>query len=195
MAEPGGTVPSRRIMYAATVILAVVTSFFCLSCGNGGKQFGAAVTSRDSMSVMTTYGVSMLISENGVVHYRVSAEEWKVFDRLNPPFHAMEQGVLLHVLDTAMNVESSISADTAYDYYDKKLWELRGNVHAENVKHEKFDTELLFWDDRRGKIYSDSLIRIEQENQIIIGHGFESNSNMTEYTIRKTEGIFPVQDR
>lgn len=192
-----GTVRSvshKRIFNAATVFLAVVTSFFGISCGNSNKQLGAAVTSRDSTSVMTTYGVNMLISENGMVRYRVQAEEWKVFDRLKPPFHAIEKGVMLEVLDSAMQVESSIVADTAYDYYEKDLWELRGNVHAENVKNEKFDTQLLFWDNRRNMIYSDSLIRIEQEKQIIIGHGFESNSNMTDYTIRHTEGIFPIKE-
>lgn len=195
MTKKGGSFSPNGISYAATVILAVVTSFFGVSCGGNSKQFGAAITSRDSTSVMTTYGVSMLISDKGVIRYHVTAEEWKVFDRLDPKFNAIEKGILLEVLDSAMNVESSIVADTAYDYYERDLWELRGNVHAENVDNEKFDTQLLFWDNRRNKIYSDSLIRIEQEKQVIIGRGFESNSNMTDYTIRKTEGVFPIKEK
>ena len=66
--------------YLATVILAVVSSFFCLSsCGNKDKQLGPAVTNRDSTSVVTTRGVDMLISENGIIRYHVIAEEWKIF--------------------------------------------------------------------------------------------------------------------
>ena len=33
---------------------------------------------------------------------------------------------------------------------------------------------------------------IEQEDKIITGVGFESNQNMTRYTIRESRGIFPV---
>ena len=43
-------------------------------------------------------------------------------------------------------------------------------------------------------MYSDSLINIKQDKQIIIGRGFESNTSMTQYTIRKTEGVFPVTE-
>jgi LPS export ABC transporter protein LptC len=136
----------------------------------------------------------MLISEEGVIRYNVTAEEWKVFDQMKPPFNALEKGVRLELLDSLRQVESMIEADTAYNYYDQDLWELRHNVHAENIKKEKFDTQLLFWDNRKGLIYSDSLIRIEQDKQVIIGHGFESNNNLTDYTIRRTEGVFPIQE-
>ena len=181
-------------MYAATVILAVVSSFFCFSCKDNGKQYGQAITSRDSVSVMTTRGVDMYISENGIIRYHVIAEEWKVFDKMKPPFYSMEQGVYLEILDSVFQVESSLVADTAYYMMETEVWELRKNVHAENVKTEKFDTNLLFVNNKSNRMYSDSLIRIQQDKQIIVGHGFESNSDLTQYTIRKTEGVFPVKD-
>jgi len=184
----------RYLIGAATVLIAVAMSFFYTSCSGQGKQYGNAIMRRDSTAVMVTRGVNMLISENGVVRYRVIAEEYSVFDSLVPPMNALEKGLKLELLDSLMQVEAWIEADTAYNYYDKARWELRHNVHAQNVKNEKFDTQQLFWDDRSGLIWSDSLIRIEQADQIIIGHGFESNSNMTEYTIRKTEGVFPIKD-
>jgi hypothetical protein len=43
-------------------------------------------------------------------------------------------------------------------------------------------------------MYSDSVIHIKQEKQILVGRGFNSNQSMTEYTIRKTEGIFPITE-
>ena len=194
MIHTTGRQPMINRTYLATVILAVVSSFFCLSCSNRDKQLGPAVTSRDSTSVITTRGVDMLISENGVIRYHVIAEEWKIFDKMNPPFYSMEEGVLLEILDTLMQVESKLLADTAYYMMDDEIWHLRHNVHAENIKKEEFDTNELFVDNRRNRMYSDSLIHIKQDRQIIVGHGFESNSNLTEYTIRKTEGIFPVTE-
>ena len=194
MIHTTGCKPMTKTTILTTVILAVVSSFFCLSCGNRDKQLGPAVTSRDSTSVITTRGVDMLISENGIIRYHVIAEEWKIFDKMKPPFFSMEKGVLLEILDSMMQVESMIEADTAYYMNESKIWHLIHDVHAENVKKEEFDTQELYVNNNSNRMYSDSLIRIKQEKQILTGHGFESNSNMTEYTIRKTEGIFPVTD-
>jgi LPS export ABC transporter protein LptC len=194
MIQTTGLKPMMRTTYLATVILAVVSSFFCLSCGNKDKQLGAAVTNRDSTACVTTCGVDMLISEDGVVRYHVIAEEWKFFDKLVPQLIALEKGVLLQVLDSLMQPESNLVADTAYYIKDTKVWHLRHNVHAENIKKEEFDTQELFINNTSERMYSDSLIRIKQDKQIIIGHGFESNNNMTEYTIRQTEGVFPVTE-
>jgi LPS export ABC transporter protein LptC len=194
MIQTTGLEPMIKRTYLATVILAVVSSFFCLSCSNKDKQLGPAVTSRDSTSVITTRGVDMLISENGMIRYHVIAEEWKIFDKMKPPFYSMEEGVMLEILDSLMQVESKLVADTAYYMIDDEIWHLISNVHAENIKNEEFDTPELFVNNHTNRMYSDSVIHIRQEKQIIVGHGFESNGNLTEYTIRKTEGVFPITD-
>lgn len=194
MTPDTGLGPMKYRTYLTTVFIAVVMSFFGLSCGHKEKQLGEAVTNRDSTSVMTTRGVDMYVSEEGIIRYHVIAEEWKIFDKMKPPFYSMEQGVLLEILDSLMQVESMIEADTAYYVIDDEIWHLRHDVHAENVQQEQFDTQELFIDNRRDRMYSDSLICIKQEKQMIVGHGFESNGNLTKYTIRKTEGVFPITE-
>ena len=92
------------------------------------------------------------------------------------------------------HVDASIKADTAYYYEPKKLWELRGNVHIQSQRGDKFDTELMFWDQDKEKIYSDKFIRIEQVDKVLTGYGFESNQQMTEYQIYNNTGIFTVED-
>ena len=180
--------------YSRTIaVLSVVLLLLC-SCGGGSKQMGQAVTSRDSMAIMSTKGITSLISENGVLKYRITTEEWNMFDRTDPPYWSFEHGVFLEVLDSALNVTSSIKADTAYYYSNDEKWELRSSVHAENPEHEMFDTQLLFWDQRRETVYSDAFISIRQLDQVIYGHGFESNQDFTRYTIRHTEGMFPVEE-
>ena len=69
-----------------------------------------------------------------------------------------------------------------------------GHVEIQNLKGEHFSTSLLYWDQRKEKIYSDRFIRIKQPDRIITGHGFESNQQMTVYTIHQTEGIFYVDE-
>ena len=80
-------------------------------------------------------------------------------------------------------------------YYDKeRLWKLIGNVDIQNRKGERFNTELLYWNEATQKVYSDKFIRIQQPDRIITGHGFDSNQQMTVYTIHNIEGIFYVDD-
>ncbi|MBQ8607463.1 MAG: LPS export ABC transporter periplasmic protein LptC, partial [Bacteroidaceae bacterium] len=88
-----------------------------------------AIVSRDSIPLMRTVGVETLISDSGVIRYKVIADEWTIFDRLDPPFWAFEKGVYLEQFDENLSKEATIEADTAYYYETKKLWELRGNVH------------------------------------------------------------------
>lgn len=162
------------------------------ACSGRKKVMAEAITERDSLPVMDTRGVTTLVSDSGITRYRIQTEEWLVFDRKTPSYWAFERGVYLEKFDTLFQVEASIKSDTAY-YYDKqKLWKLMGHVVIKNLKGEKFFTELLYWDQNREKIYSDRFIRIEQPDRIITGQGFDSNQQMTVYTIHKPEGIFYV---
>ncbi|WP_294538174.1 LPS export ABC transporter periplasmic protein LptC [uncultured Bacteroides sp.] len=178
-----------------TIVLgAIVMLLLFPSCGGKKKAVGEAITERDSLPIMSTAGISTLISDSGVTRYRMNAEEWQVFDRKKPSYWAFEKGVYLEQFDSVFHVEASIKADTAY-YYDKqRLWKLVGNVDIQNRKGERFNTELLYWNEATQKVYSDRDIRIQQPDRTIIGHGFDSNQQMTVYTIRNIEGIFYVDD-
>ncbi|MDM8339015.1 LPS export ABC transporter periplasmic protein LptC [Mediterranea massiliensis] len=184
----------HKSMSITIVLGAMVMLLLFSSCSGGKKEMGAAITERDSLPVMDTRGVTTLVSDSGVTRYRIVTEEWLVFDRKNPPYWAFEKGVYLEKFDSLFQVEASIKSDTAYYYNKEGLWKLIGHVDIKNQKGEKFNTELLYWDQNKQRVYSDEFIRIEQPDRIITGHGFESNQQMTVYTIHKPEGIFYVDE-
>ena len=168
--------------------------FLFTNCSKQRQPVTDAITNRDSVPVMITRDVSTYISDSGVVRYKIITDEWKVFDRLDPSRWAFEQGIYLEKFDNKLNIEATIIADTAY-YFDKQeLWELRGNVHIENEQDEQFDTQLLFWNQKSKKVYSDKYIHIRQQKRIITGIGFTSNQEFTNYTIKQTQGIFPIKE-
>lgn len=173
---------------------AVVMLLLFSACSGRHKDMGDAITERDSLPVMDTKGVMTLISDSGVTRYRINTEEWLVFDRKNPPYWAFEKGIYLEKFDSIFNVDASIQADTAYYYEKQKLWKLMSNVHIQNLKGEKFDTDLLYWDQNKHRVYSDQRIRIEQPDQIIYAIGFESDEQLNKYTFFKPEGEFYVDD-
>ena len=178
-----------------TIVFAAMVMFLLFSsCSGRKKDLGAAITERDSLPVMDTRGVTTLVSDSGITRYRVNTAEWLIFDRKTPSYWAFEKGIYLEKFDSVFHVEASIKADTAYHYDKEKLWKLMGNVHIQNLKGEKFDTELLYWDQNKQRVYSDRRVRIEQPDQIIYAIGFESNEQLTKCRFFKTEGIFYVDE-
>ncbi len=169
---------------------------FLPACTGKHKKFADAINKEDTLASMETLGVTTYISDSGLIRYKIVAEKWDIFDKKNPSFWAFERGVYLEKFDTLFHIDASIKADTAYYFDKKKLWELRGNVHIQNLQGDKFDTEQLFWDEKEQRIYSDKHIHIEQADQGQIDgyYGFESNQQLTEYTIYNNSGIFNVSN-
>ena len=178
----------------AMLMSGVVTAVSFASCSEGKKTTAPAVNDSTMLPMMTSTGVSTLISDSGVIRYKIIAEQWDVFNQQDSGKWAFEKGVYLEKYDNQMQIEAKVKADTAY-YYDKqKLWDLRGHVNILNIKGEKFNTEQLFWDQGKEKVYSDRFIRIQQIDKILTGYGFTSNQQFTDYVINNTAGIFPVED-
>lgn len=176
------------------VCCTIVMLFLFSSCSANKKQLANAIRNRDSLPVMRTLGVSTLVSDSGITRYRVNTKQWLIYDRKNPPYWAFEKGVYLEKFDSLYHVEASIKADTAYYFDREKLWRLKGHVVIKSLKGEKFETTELFWNQQTQKVYSDKYIRIQQQDKIITGYGFESNQQLTLYTIHNSGGIFPVKD-
>lgn len=184
----------RNYISITVAAWATVMFLFFPSCGGKEKKLAEAIDENDSLPDMHSTGIISYVSDSGMIRYKIITDEWLVFSKKNPPYWAFEKGLYLEKFDTLFRVDASIKADTAYYHEKKETWELRGNVHIQNQLGDKFDTELLFWDQAKERIYSDKFIKIEQEDKILTGYGFESNQEMTEYEIFTPTGIFTVED-
>ena len=185
---------SRILNGTTTAIMVVVVLIFHLSCKGESNEKLIAIECSDSLPVMSTFDVNTIISDSGRISYKIIADEWRIYDKRNPPHWAFEKGVYLEKYDKEMNIEATVKCDTAYYYSEQELWKLIGNVDIKNVKNEKFYTPLMYWNQKTEKIYSDSYIKIEQADQVTEGIGFEANQNLTLWQINNTKGIFAVEE-
>ena len=184
-----------NISSITTISMVVVMLLsFTVSCSKETKDVVNATYDPEKSYTMKATQVNTLISDSGITRYRIEAAEWIVFGKAKEPYWYFPEGIYVEKFDTLFHSEASIKADTAY-YFDKKgLWHLIGNVEVESLQGERVDTSELFWDQKKEKVYSEKYIRIQQEEQIITGVGFESNQNMTRYKIFNSQGEFPVED-
>ena len=183
-----------KTLNITAAFLAAVMFVLFPACSGKDTKLAEAISENDTLPSMKSLGVTTLISDSGITRYKIVAEEWLIHDKKNPPYWAFEKGVYLEKFDTLFRVDASIKADTAYYHEKKKLWELRGHVQILSQRGDKFQTDLLFWDEKKEKVYSDKFIQIEQEDKVIKGYGFESNQDLSEYEIKNTTGIFTIED-
>ena len=183
-----------KTLNITAAFLAAVMFVLFPACTGKDKKLAEAISENDTLPSMKSLGVTTLISDSGITRYKIVAEEWLIHDKKNPPYWAFEKGVYLEKFDTLFRVDASIKADTAYYHEKKKLWELKGHVQILSQRGDKFQTDLLFWEEKKEKVYSDKFIQIEQEDKVIKGYGFESNQDLTEYEIKNTTGVFTVED-
>ena len=183
-----------KTLNITAAFLAAVMFVLFPACSGKDKKLTEAISENDTLPSMKSLGVTTLISDSGITRYKIVAEEWLIYDKKNPPYWAFEKGVYLEKFDTLFRIDASIKADTAYYHEKKKLWELKGHVQILSQRGDKFQTDLLFWDEKKEKVYSDKFIQIEQEDKVIKGYGFESNQDLTEYEIKNTTGVFTVED-
>lgn len=176
----------RSLVWVAVMILLMA------SCREERKVDVAARLNPTLMPTMTTRNVATLISDSGVIQYKIVAPVWKVYDEADTPFWSFPEGLYLQKYDPYFHVIATVASDSAKYFKNQRLWRLDGKVEMTKVPKELFLSERVFWDQRQGKIYSDTFIHIETATHVLEGTGFVSNENLTKYRILNPEGIFPV---
>ena len=186
---------THRLQGITTIVWIVVMLLLCnTSCNKEKKEVVDVSFDPETTYTLRTTEVSTLISDSGITRYRLNAKEWLVFGKAKDPYWYFPKGIYVEKFDTLFQSEASIQADTAYNYEKKSLWKLVGNVKIESLEGTRFETSLLYWDQKEEKIYSDKYIRIEEEDKVITGIGFESNQDMSQYKIFDSQGVFPVSE-
>ena len=175
------------------VVFLGVCSVFFAGCRNDA-MYSNAVIDRKLIPVLEADTVTTLVSDSGVIQYRVTAAQWQVFDKAEPAYWEFPSGLYLEKFDESLAVKLSIQSNYAHYDCDNEVWLLRGDVHSLNIEGEEFFTPELYWEQKTGRVHSDSSIKIVQKNLILQGVGFESNQSLTQYVILNTTGVFPIDN-
>lgn len=164
------------------------------ACEEQKEHTAPAIHERDSVSMMTSYGVNTLISDSGVIKYKIVTERWDVNTIKQPPRWTFEKGIFLEQFDEKFHVEGYIHADTAWYYEQQKLWELRGRVHIRNVNGLVFDSEELYWDGIKHEFYSHKFSKVVTPERTMQGTYFRSDEHMIRYEVTNSVGSFQSED-
>lgn len=176
-------IKNRNKILTTTSVVGIL--FFMIACGGKKTEVIDAVEDRGQMPKLHANEITTIISDSGITRYRVSAPVWDVYDKAEPSYWEFPEGIHLERFDTDLNVDANIHSQYA-KYFDKEeLWELRGNVDATNLEGERFETERLYWDQKKEQIHSDTIVKItDVTGTVIYGDDFLSNQSLSDYTIK-----------
>jgi len=175
-------------------LLAIGICLLTVACEQPREHTAPAIHERDSVSMMTTYGVNTLISDSGVIKYRIVTERWDVNTIKQPTRWTFERGIFLEQFDEKFHIEGYIYADTAWYFDQIKLWELRGRVRIRNVNGLVFRSEELFWDGLKHEFYSHKYSRVVTPERELEGTYFRSDEHMLHYEVTNSVGSFQSED-
>lgn len=164
------------------------------SCTEEKEHTAPAIHDRDSVSTMVSYGVNTLISDSGVIKYKIVTERWDINQTKKPSRWTFIKGVFFEQFDEKFHVQAYVQADTAWYYDQKKLWELRGRVRIRNVNGLIFHSEELYWDGITHELYSYKFSRLITPERTMEGTYFRSDEHMTHYTVSNSKGSFVKSD-
>lgn len=182
------------LKYSKFLIVWLVAAVLLASCEEQKEHTAPAIHDRDSVSMMTSYGVNTLISDSGVIKYRIVAERWEVNTVRNPSRWIFEKGLFFEQFDEKFHVQSYIQCDTAYYYDQKRLWELRSRVSILTKDGLRFTSQQLFWDETNHEFYSHVHSKLVTPERTLEGSYFRSDERMTKYYVSNSRGSFEKGD-
>lgn len=181
-------------MKGRLLLASLATFLFLLASCEGEKEHVAeAVSDSDSLPFMNAHGISTLISDSGVIRYKLVAEEWHIFDTKPATTWAFKKGFFMERYDENMHTDLYVQADTAY-LHQQSTWELRGRVVVKNIQGTLFVTEELFWNMDEHNMWNHMPMDIYMTDRELHGTDFRSNEAMTDYFVTNSEGALPSKD-
>lgn len=176
------------------IVFLFISCLLAASCQEAVEHTAGAIRDRDSVAVMTSLGVNTLISDSGIIKYRIVTERWEVNQNKKPSRWTFDKGLFLEQFDEKFHVQSYIQCDTAYYYDQKRLWELRSRVRILTKDGLRFLSERLYWDEGKHELYSDTFSRLVTPERTLQGSYFRSDEHMTHYLVTNSRGSFESTD-
>lgn len=154
------------------------------------------MTKTQNYPTISRDNTEIFYSDSGRVKIRVYATRLERYTQTEDPYILFPEGILVYFYDSTMRVQTEISAKWAKYLEKTKIWEARNDVICKNnFKGEQLNTEELFWDTEKHKIYSGKFTRIQTADAVFIGDGgFDANQNFTWWQLRSTRGTVNMKD-
>ena len=151
--------------------------------------------SRDETQVETATGVELLYSDSARLKLRiVSPKLIRHLDK-KEPFQEFPEGLTVEFFsENGQTVTGRLTAKYAERYENDSKFIVQDSVVWTGSAGEKLETEALTWEEETDRVHTTKFVIVRRPDEIIYGHGFESNQKFTQWKIRAIEGRIKAGD-
>ena len=159
------------------IATAVAVAFVVYSCK--GKLGKAEAKSLEESPMQTVDGMLVVHSENGKIQMRMEADVMERYQKDSVSYELFPAGFSVLAYTEEGLLETQIVSDQAKHLKFKdgrESWEAYGNVVVKNlIKKEVMETDTLYWDQKKEKIYTHCYVKMYSPSGFMQGYGMESD--------------------
>ena len=152
-----------------------------------------AIMEDELLPVEVADSVQIIYSDSALLKVILEANHLERFLGENP-YLEMTQGVHVRFFNNLGQVESELRSNYAVSYENTDIMEAKEDVVVVNKEGETLNTEHLIWEEKTERIHTEEFVKITTEDEVIFGHGFESNQDFTKYKIKKIKGTINLKE-
>jgi len=179
------------------VILSLGATMLILSCTSKvASDLPTDLISTKKPPTLEATDFQTFLTDSGVVRYFLKTPRLVQYEQEKEPYTEFPEGFHLQQFDANKKIISELSANYGKNFETEKKWLATGNVVMVNNKGDTLRSEELIYLTKEEKIYTDKFVSIKKGDDIINGSGgFESDTQMTKWTFKKTKGQIYVEDK
>ncbi len=182
-------------MKAARLLLlapALIMALFFASCDK--KVDVIPVSDIQNLPSSSTRNLNLVLNDSGLVQLTMTAPLLEQYENTENPWSEFREGIVVTFFDGKRDAQGVVKSKYAKYLHTEKIWELKDSVEVVDNKNVKLETELLYWSQEKDMIYTDRFVKLTDEDQIMTGMGFESDSHLRVKKIKKVWAIIYLSE-
>ena len=184
------SVKHRSFTPVAVIVILAVISFSCENKIN-------LIPKSEILTLpsLTVRNFQTVYTDSGKLEMVMSSPLMEQYTNNDAQYSEFRSGIKVLFYDGREKPVASVSAKYAKYTKPDNLWQLKDSVVVINEGNDKLETEVLYWDQIKDLIYSDRFVKITNEEQIVMGTGFESDPRLTKRRIKKVSATIYLKDQ
>jgi len=179
-----------QLIISVFIVLAMGT---LISCENS-IQTVQKITAVDTLADVMATHIQYIRSDSGKLQLILQSP---LLIKYGGPkaYTEFPKGFQIKFYNPSGKVISTLSANYGIRREKKGLLEARNHVVVKNMETgEQLNTESLSWDEKKGKIYSHTFVKITSPDRTIFGDSLVANQTFSKRTIYGIRGVMDIKE-
>ena len=169
------------------IILPLMVALF--SCANDMETINKFIDTDIEPDIIGE-NVTMLYTDSARLQMKFITPLVKQFNSTKEQRREFPEGLHVWFYEKTGELKAEITANWAKHDIETDLWEASSNVVLTNIEGQKLETEQLFWDPKKGEVYSNKYTKLTKDGSYDgSGESFWAKQDFSVYRFFNKSGV------